>query len=567
MNANHLKPLRLWPGIVIVILQWILRFVIPAIFPDALILGIISGVLLGLGVIIWWAFFSRAPMFERWTAILLMVIAIIATRQILDKSIATAMMGMMFYFYSIPVLSIAFVVWAVSSRKLGQNLRRISMLGTILIASGFWTLMRTNGMDGQSHQYFAWRWARTSEELLISNQGNKLISSTTETTAMADEAQWPGFRGLHRDGIIHGPKIKTDWAKSPPVEIWRRAVGPGCGSFAVQGSFLYTQEQRGEYELVTCYNLLTGELLWNHGDSTRFWDSHAGAGPRSTPCLSMGRVITLGATGLLNVLDAANGKVVWSRNAEKDNHIKLPGWGYAGSPLVVDSLVIIAISGRIAAYNILSGNKIWSGSDTGECYSSPHLLNLGGTEQIVFMSDEGTSSFSIRDGKVLWKIPLKGSPIVQPAVINENELLVNAGVYTKELRHFVINKVDSGWTTKELWASTKLRPDFNDLIVHKGNVYGFEGASLACIDLAKGERKWRGARYGGQILLLADQDLLIVLSEKGELALVKATPEKFEELARIPAIKGKTWNHPVLVGNVLVVRNSEEMAAFRLARD
>ena len=134
------------------------------------------------------------------------------------------------------------------------------------------------------------------------------------------------------------------------------------------------------------------------------------------------------------------------------------------------------------------------------------------------------------------------------------------------IRRLAVAYGAGGWTVQERWTSAGLKPYFNDFVVHEGHAYGFDGSILSCIDLADGKRKWKGGRYGsGQLVLLPEQHLLLVISEDGELVLVAASPDQFREVSRFAAINGKTWNHPVLVNNVLLVRNGEEMAAFRLA--
>jgi hypothetical protein len=154
--------------------------------------------------------------------------------------------------------------------------------------------------------------------------------------------------------------------------------------------------------------------------------------------------------------------------------------------------------------------------------------------------------------------------------MEDGDVLINAMAATggQGTRRLTIKHEGAAWTPEERWTTNGLKPYFNDYVIHKGHAYGFDNNILACIDLADGKRKWKGGRFGnGQLVLLADQDVLLVMSEEGELALVSATTEQFKEIARVPALNAKTWNHPVIVGNVLLIRNGEEMAAFRLATE
>jgi outer membrane protein assembly factor BamB len=439
------------------------------------------------------------------------------------------------------------------------------MVGTIMLACGVWIFVRSEGITGDAEADFTWRWAETPEERLLAQSHNEPMTLPPFPAVEEKVAEWPGFRGPNRDGIIRGVRIKTNWSSSPPVQLWRKQIGPGCSSFAIWGPLLYTQEQRGDDEVVACYNLHTGKPIWKHYDSVRFWDSHAGAGPRSTPTLRDGRVYTFGATGILNVMDAREGVSVWSRNAASDAGVKDSGWGFTSSPLVVDDVVIVAATGRLVAYDIATGEPRWFGPDGGDSYSSPHLFTIDGVAQVLLMSGSGVTSVAPADGKLLWDYPWPSETrIVQPALTADGDILISSGE-KKGIRRLEVGLESDGWKIKERWTSAQLRPDFNDFVIHKGHAFGFIGPSLVCIDIEAGERKWKGGRYRGQLILLADQNLLLVLSEEGEIALVEAVPDRFTELARIQAIEGKTWNHPVLADDILLVRNTQEMVAFRLS--
>ncbi len=569
-DSQVLPPLRLWPAVVIVVAQWLVRYGAPLISPDAGMVAMLGGLAGGLALLVWWLAFSRARWLERIGALALMVVAVVVTRRFVHPSIAGGMMGMMHTFYSIPLLSLALVVWGVVSRRWGMTARRVALVALIAFASGSMMLVRTGGLTGAGASELHWRWAPTPEEKLLAGSKAPAAPATMVKNATPPAAAWPGFRGAERDGVVRGVRIETNWSASPPAEIWRRPVGPGWSSFAVDGEFFFTQEQRGEEEMVACYRLATGAPVWSHAEAARFWESNAGAGPRGTPTLAHGRVYAVGATGLLCALDARDGKTMWSRNAAAELGRKVPDWGFACSPLVVGDRVMVAVAGWLAAYDAATGRPLWSGSKTGSGYSSPHRAVIAGTEQIVLMNGAGAVGVALTDGQPLWSHEWKSDGIVQPVVLADGDVLIGSGsgLGTKiGVRRLGIARGAGVWTAEERWTSPGLKPYFNDFVVHAGHAYGFDGNGLACLDLADGTRKWKGGRYGhGQLVVLTEQDLLLVLAETGELALVRASAGDFSEIARVPGIKGKTWNHPVLVGDVLLVRNSEEMAAFRLGR-
>jgi len=594
MITTARKPLRLWPGVVIVIVQWLMRFVLPRVMPEELTKGVIGGMICGLAVLLWWLFFSRAPWFDRLGAVVLMIASYFATSHLIHISIKEGAQGLLFPILAIPVVSLALVAWALTTSRLSDGIRRVTMVATIVIACGGWALVKTGGFTGSFQNDLQWRWAKTPEERLLARSDNesvaippaqspakipeKQVMPKSETKPAAPpstsagaisfgaetSAVWPGFRGPHRDDVIPGVAIKTDWTTSPPVALWRRSVGPGWSSFAVQGDLVYTLEQRGPDEVVACYKLSTGKPVWIHRDAARFWESNAGPGPRGTPTLSNGHVHTFGATGVLNALNASDGTVVWSHNGVSGPDTKIPTWGFASSPLVINDSVIVGVAGQLVAYDLVTGARRWAGPPRGVSYSSPHLVTIDGVDQVLQLSEAGVTSVAPADGTLLWEHAWKGYPIVQPALTGDGDILISISE-SSGTRRIALARGPDGWSVQERWTSNALKPYFNDFVVHNGYAFGFDGSILACVDLKDGTRKWKGGRYGnGQLVLLRDQELLLVLSEQGELVLVPATPDQFTELARFQAIEGKTWNHPVLAGDILLVRNGEEMAAFRL---
>jgi outer membrane protein assembly factor BamB len=479
-------------------------------------------------------------------------------------------------FFALPAVLTGWAVWLMVAGYGSPRLRRAGVLTVICLTWGYFTLVRLDGVDGSQNSSIHWRWTPKAEELFLAARAQakppESPASPSDETPPPVELQagdWPAFRGAARDGAQGGVTIATNWQAAAPELLWRQRVGPAWSSVAIVGRRLYTQEQRGEMEAVVCLDAESGREIWAHEDTCRFAEPVAGAGPRATPTFVDGKLYTFGAKGLLNCLDAASGKVLWSRDTAADSGVAIPMWGFSSSPLVAEGKVVVCVGGEagkgLLAYGAEDGQPAWTAASGKHGYSSPHLLTIGGETHLLYFSETGLTAFDPASGKLLWEhaAPAANWRAVQPHAIGDTGILI--GSEDLGLVLIDVTKADDGWSATQRWATKSMKPAYNDFVVHDGFVYGFDGGVFGCVELDTGKRQWKQGRYGhGQVLLLADQPLLLVLSETGEVVLLATNPRKLEELSRFQAIQGKTWNHPVVAHGRLFVRNDEEMACFNV---
>ena len=383
-------------------------------------------------------------------------------------------------------------------------------------------------------------------------------------------AYWTDFRGPNRDGHYRERPILTHWPADGLKPIWKQPVGGGYASFVIAGGRAFTIEQRGPQEIVAAYDVKTGRELWTSAWTAKFHESMGGTGPRATPAWADGRVYALGGLGELRCLDAATGALVWRTNILEDSGARNLQWGMSAAPLVVDDTVVVLPGGSngqsVVAYDRRTGKRAWSALNDQQAYSSPMLVTLGGVRQILVFSASRVMGVTPDRGDVLWEYPWTTDYDVnagQPIVIGDNRVFVSSG-YGGGAAVVELTRSDSaGFQVREVWRNIRMKNQFTSSVLHEGFIYGLDESILACLDAATGELKWKGGRYGyGQVLLASGH--LIVLGEEGDLVLVRASPDRHQELARFPALEGKTWNHPAMSDGILLVRNINEMAAFDL---
>jgi outer membrane protein assembly factor BamB len=393
----------------------------------------------------------------------------------------------------------------------------------------------------------------------------------TKTNPPSRKPYWTEYRGPGRTGIYAEMGIRTDWPAGRLPQLWKRPVGGGYASVVVADGIVFTIEQRKKKEVVTAYDLDTGREKWIHGWDAEFREALGGDGPRATPVWYDGRIYALGAAGEFRCLDAGSGKRIWSHNILLENQAENLQWGMAASPLVIDDKVIVLPGGSegksIVAYDRMTGDVRWKALDDKQSYISPQLVTMDGLRQLMVVSATRVLGLAIHDGSMIWEFPwiYNHARAAQPIATEDNHIFISAG-YGYGAALIEISSQGGAFEARKIWANTRMKNKFSSSVLYRGFIYGFDEAILACIDASTGELKWKGGRYGyGQLLLASGH--LIIISESGELALVKASPGKYEEIARFQAIEGKTWNMPAIADGRLIVRNASEMACFRIAKE
>jgi outer membrane protein assembly factor BamB len=573
-GARPFRRLRAWPAVLLALLMLAGRFG-PEVSGDAMakywMVSVFGPLLCCLLLLIWWLAASRATWRERLFGLLGLIAGVVVAVKLAHPTLR----GPPTTYLTIPMGFFVFGIVAVFLKKA----RPVIRTGTAVLAAfaGFAVsmLLRNDGMTGDYK--FAWRlrWTPTAEESLLVSAPKSAWTNTAMTldrsslTKALAHPEWPGFRGPARDGRYLGPRISTNWSAQPPRQLWKIQVGPGWSSFAVADHTLFTQEQRGPKEAVVCYDADSQKEIWKTEVDARLEDPMGGPGPRATPTLANDALYVTGSTGVFLRLNPLTGETVWKKDLTQIAGTKVPMWGFSSSPLVTGAVVIVYGGGGdkgLLAFDSATGDLRWSAPCPGDSYGSAQLNHLLDEDSIVVLTKSGLMLLDPATGKLRldyeWKIPQFRA--LQPHVVGSDTILLPTGMNmgTRAIR---INKNNGQYAAEELWTSRQLKPDFVDLVSYQGYAYGNDGGVLTCIDLKTGERKWKGGRYGkGQILLLDNSGLLLVLSEQGQVVLVPADPTDHRELASFQALEGKTWNHPVLVSDRLYVRNSQEAAAYKI---
>lgn len=432
---------------------------------------------------------------------------------------------------------------------------------------------RIEGVSGSLDLRLRDRWAPKPDAALSVMSADEQVELAASDISVAPTDS-PQFFGLRRDGVVRHLTLDTDWVNNPPRKVWRQSIGVGWSSFAIAGRLAVTMEQRETKELVAAYDVESGRPLWMHGEELRFTDKLGGDGPRATPAIHDGFVYAVGATGILNCLEATTGRQVWRHELIKEYNGSELMYGFSASPLVVDDTIVLSVGGpdeqSVVAFDLKSGKERWRAGGDPQSYSSPTLMTLHGKRQIVVAHSGSVAGYDPEAGKQLWNYVWRESgnqpTVSQPIDLGDGEIFLSKG-YGVGCILLEVEHVDGAWSVQRHWRNTAMKTKFSSPVLHKGQLYGLDDVRLLSLDplAAKGRPKinWKVSGYDyGQVLCVGD--VLLIQSEQGELLLVDASAQEHRELARIKIFDDKTWSVPAIAGSRLIMRNDREAACYEL---
>lgn len=384
----------------------------------------------------------------------------------------------------------------------------------------------------------------------------------------ADAADWPQFRGPHQTGIT-SETIRTDWPEDGPPVLWRSPLGKGYSAISEVDGRLYTLFGSGDGTYAVSFDAATGKELWRYRLDGPYSNSF-GDGPRSTPTVRDGVVYVLSAQGTLAALDAGTGKERWAKDLKTAYGARVPTWGVSTSPLVEDGRIYLDVGGRegysVMALDRKTGDALWGSQSDIPGYSTPVIETIDGQRQLFVFSGTQIVGLNPDNGRLLWKKGWRTDYDVNAAIpifVPPNRVLVASG-YGVGAALLEIRQGESGWTAEEVWTTRGMKNQFSSSISHRGTLYGFDDGTFKALDLASGDERWKVRGFGHGSLTLAG-DHLVVLGDKGQLAVVEATPEEYRKKAEMQIFRGKTWTVPTVADGRLFVRNENEIVALDVA--
>jgi len=385
---------------------------------------------------------------------------------------------------------------------------------------------------------------------------------------------WPQWRGPNRDGVAVGVKLPAAWPERLPVK-WKTPVGPGYSSPVVADGRVFTMERVGDEEAIRAFDSETGKPLWRYGYSIRYRvprnAGRHGSWPKSTTTVSEGRVYAFGISGVLTVLRAEDGSVVWRRDTGSEFNVR-PTFGVAASPLVTEGLVILPVgyeekNGGLMAFRADTGKIAWRSVRDGPSYCSPVRAELAGVEHVVSFTATRLAGVRLSDGKELWTYPFPlpwNETIVTPLIWKG--MVVFAGRDKGGTRVLKPRREGDGVTIEEVWR--KDAPVYMSSPVIKDDAYfaiEHRTGRLFCLRLKDGSRAWKAKRFGDYASLVLAGDRILILSSRGVLTIIEATAEEYREQASIKVSDSPTYAHLAVVGSRLYVRSLKEIICFDLS--